>query len=158
MTIKKIIDGLYFTIGMMLFNPLTGESKTPEELNEDDRTTYDACMGAIELLKELEHADFIPIDWLMNYAQLPTEFAISKWRKPKREVKIRQAKSLDKPMMLDDALELLKAQEPVKPTVRYMEEYDGHGSDWYVCGACEMPIFPADKYCRHCGRAVKWND
>ena len=32
MTIKKIIDGLYFTIGMMLFNPLTGESKTSEEL------------------------------------------------------------------------------------------------------------------------------
>lgn len=52
--------------------------------------------------------------------------------------------------------ELLKAQEPVKPTVRYMEEYDGHGSNWYVCGACDIPIFPADKYCRNCGRAVKW--
>ena len=60
MTIKKIIDGLYFTIGMMLFNPLTGESKTPEELNEDDRTTYDACMGAIELLKAQEREiDFL---------------------------------------------------------------------------------------------------
>ena len=54
MTIKKIIDGLYFTVGMILFNPLTGEVKTPEELNEDDRTTYDACMGAIELLKAQE--------------------------------------------------------------------------------------------------------
>lgn len=54
MTIMKIIDGLYFTIGMILFNPLTGESKTPEQLNEDDRTTYDACMGAIALLKAQE--------------------------------------------------------------------------------------------------------
>ena len=54
MTIMKIIDGLYFTIGMILFNPLTGESKTPEQLNEDDRTTYDACMGAIDLLKAQE--------------------------------------------------------------------------------------------------------
>jgi hypothetical protein len=49
----KIIDGLYFTIGMILFNPLTGESKTPDQLNEDDRTTYDACMGAIASLKAL---------------------------------------------------------------------------------------------------------
>ena len=54
MTIKKIIDGLYFTVGMMLFNPATGEAKTPDELNEDDRYTYDACMGAIELLKAQE--------------------------------------------------------------------------------------------------------
>ena len=54
MTIKKIIDGLYFTVGMILFNPLTGGGKTPEELNEDDRTTYDACMGAIESLKAQE--------------------------------------------------------------------------------------------------------
>ena len=54
MTIRKIIDGLYFTIGMILFNPLTGESKTPDQLNEDDRTTYDACMGAITLLKVQE--------------------------------------------------------------------------------------------------------
>ena len=54
MNIKKIIDGLYFTVGMMLFNPATGVSKTPDELNEDDRYTYDACMGAIELMKEQE--------------------------------------------------------------------------------------------------------
>lgn len=54
MTTKKIIDGLYFTVGMILFNPATGESKTPDELNEDDRYTYDACMGAIELLKAQE--------------------------------------------------------------------------------------------------------
>ena len=51
MTTKKIIDGLYFTIGMILFNPMTGEGKIPEELNVDDRTTYDACMGAIEALR-----------------------------------------------------------------------------------------------------------
>ena len=67
---------------------------------------------AIELLKAQEPADSIPIDWLMNYAQLPTEFAISAWRKPKKEAEIKQAKSLDKSMSLDDALELLEAQTP----------------------------------------------
>ena len=54
MTVMKIIDGLYFTIGKILFNPLTGEGKTPDQLNEDDWTTYDACMGAIALLKAQE--------------------------------------------------------------------------------------------------------
>ena len=54
MTKQKIIDGLYFTVGMILFNPLTGENKKPDELNEDDKTTYDACLGAIELLKSQE--------------------------------------------------------------------------------------------------------
>jgi len=54
MTVKKTIDGLYYTIGMMLFNPLTGETKTPDSLNEDDKTTYDACKSAIELLKPQE--------------------------------------------------------------------------------------------------------
>ena len=54
MTVKKIVDGLYFTIEMMLFNPITGETKVPDELNEDDRTTYDACMGAISVLKAQE--------------------------------------------------------------------------------------------------------
>ena len=105
MTIMKIIDGLYFTIGMMLFNPLTGESKTPDQLNEDDRTTYDACMGAIALLR---------------------------------------------------------MQEPVEP---YM---DFDGDDIWRCGKCGTSLFhvtysQADnnmknyiKFCKHCGRVVKW--
>lgn len=66
MTIKKIIDGLYFTVGMMLFNPATGESKTPDELNEDDRYTYDACMGAIEKLKTFSMAGE-PISPIKHY-------------------------------------------------------------------------------------------
>lgn len=58
-----------------------------------------------------------------------------------------------------DALELLKAKEPVKPLVT------GNGHTfaeaetwWYECGNCNNPIDPNDQYCRHCGRAVKWDD
>lgn len=130
-----------------------------------DNCPYDgkACFTRLKtddlaLIKAQEHADFIPIDWLMKYAQLPTEFAISEWRKPDREAKIKQAKSLDKPMMLDDALELLKAQEAVEPDIAGNVEYDGHGSWWYVCGACRQPIDKGDKFCRWCGKAVKWGD
>lgn len=82
MTIMKIIDGLYFTIGMILFNPLTGESKTPDQLNGDDRTTYDACMGAIALLKSQEP------HWISVEDGLPQEhdtifakfYGTDKWR------------------------------------------------------------------------------
>lgn len=63
-----------------------------------------------------------------------------------------------------DALSLLKAQEPVTPYI----DYDGQ--DVWRCGSCGATLFhlshtQADeneqnfvKFCRHCGKAVKWND
>lgn len=39
-------------MNMIVFNPMTGETKDPETLNEADKTTYDACLGAIALLTE----------------------------------------------------------------------------------------------------------
>lgn len=50
--IKEIIYGLEFTKAMITFNPLTGEDIEPENLNEDNKITYDACVGAIALLKK----------------------------------------------------------------------------------------------------------
>lgn len=54
------------------------------------------------------------------------------------------------------ALALLKGQEPVPP----IKQYDGNpknwASCWYVCGNCERPIDCYDKFCRSCGRMVKW--
>ena len=49
--INKVIHGLEFTKAMITFNPSTGENIEPENLNEDNKTTYDACVGAIALLK-----------------------------------------------------------------------------------------------------------
>ena len=51
MSIEDVISGLQFTAGMVTFNPLNGETIDPKDLNEQDKLTYDACMGAIELLK-----------------------------------------------------------------------------------------------------------
>ena len=63
----------------------------------------------------------------------------------------------------DDALSLLKAQEPVKPYI----DYDGQ--DVWRCGSCGATLFhlshtQADeneqncvKFCRYCGKAVKWD-
>lgn len=64
--------------------------------------------------------------------------------------------------LMRDALEALKAQEPVAP---YMD-YDGR--DVWRCGNCGAAIFHLDhtqadedtknyvKFCWHCGKAVKW--
>lgn len=52
--LNEIIYGLEFTKAMITFNPSTGEDIEPENLNEDDKITYDACVGAISLLKEQE--------------------------------------------------------------------------------------------------------
>lgn len=56
-----------------------------------------------------------------------------------------------------DALALLKAQEPVKPT-RYQE---GRWFKTWRCGACGGTLVfrngeDKPKYCTDCGRAVKW--
>ena len=50
--INEVIYGLEFTKAMITFNPSTGEDIEPENLNEDDKITYDACVGAITLLKK----------------------------------------------------------------------------------------------------------
>lgn len=59
--------------------------------------------------------------------------------------------------IIENAIELLKEQEAVEPTVSGIEDHDGHGSWWYQCGKCKMPIDYGDKFCRRCGQAVKWD-
>ena len=47
---EKIINGLEFTKAMITFNPSTGEDIEPENLNEVNKITYDACVGAIAMI------------------------------------------------------------------------------------------------------------
>ena len=51
MTREEIISGLKFTVDMFLFDPSTGEYHTKPK-NDMDKTTVDACNGAIELLEQ----------------------------------------------------------------------------------------------------------
>ena len=59
-------------------------------------------------------------------------------------------------LMSMDALELLTEPEAIEPTVSSLEEHDEHGSWWYQCGKCKMPIDCGDRFCRHCGQEVQW--
>lgn len=57
----------------------------------------------------------------------------------------------------DDALNLLKEQEAVEPYVAGNgKSFETAETWWYECGNCNKPIDPNDKFCRHCGKAVKW--
>ena len=57
MTKEEIIGGLKFTVDMFLLDPSTGETYT-EPRNDMDKTTIDACKGAVELL---EQTRWIPV-------------------------------------------------------------------------------------------------
>lgn len=67
MTREQIIQGLQFTIDMFLFDPTTGEEYT-EPRNDMDKTTIDACKGAIELLKQQPCEDAISREAVLSMA------------------------------------------------------------------------------------------
>lgn len=51
-----------------------------------------------------------------------------------------------------DAIELLKEHEPVEPEPT---EFRVFGST-RKCSNCGKYLFPAGRFCPHCGRSVKW--
>lgn len=62
---------------------------------------------------------------------------------------------------IQDALALLKAQEPVEPKKvnRYID-FDGEGEAYipetYDCGTCGKELPWKANYCPECGKEVKW--
>ena len=57
MTREEVISGLEFTAEMFLFDPSTGEIYA-EPQNDMDKTTIDACRGAIEALEAESDTDY----------------------------------------------------------------------------------------------------
>jgi hypothetical protein len=68
MTREEIINGLQFTVDMFLLDPTTGETYT-EPRNDMDKTTIDACRGAIELLKQEPCEDAVSRQAVLDYAK-----------------------------------------------------------------------------------------
>lgn len=52
MTREEIINGLKMSMELTLFDPSTGEVMEPYQLNDINRTAYEAYKGAIELLEK----------------------------------------------------------------------------------------------------------
>lgn len=57
---------------------------------------------------------------------------------------------------LDKTIALLKAQEPVRPRIGITHNDDGSKSYFLHCPLDGTTLDEGDKYCRKCGRAVKW--
>ena len=70
MTRKEIIDGLKMTMGLITFDPSTGEDIDPDDLNDLNRTTYDACKCAVELLESQD------VTLHMNLPEVSVEEAV----------------------------------------------------------------------------------
>lgn len=56
-----------------------------------------------------------------------------------------------------DALEILKEKEAVEARKKNDGKPQPWTSWWYVCGDCGQEIEYHDRFCRWCGRTVKWN-
>lgn len=52
-----------------------------------------------------------------------------------------------------DAQELLKEQEPAQVIQR-----EAMHMLFWCCGSCGVAITEGDKFCRMCGKAVRWDD
>ena len=59
MTREEVINGLKMSMELTLFDPSTGEVMEPWQLNDINRTAYDAYKGAIEFL---EKQQWIPVE------------------------------------------------------------------------------------------------
>lgn len=44
---------------------------------------------------------------------------------------------------------------PVGPNVAPSTDY-GITTNLYTCGSCQSPIDPADRYCKRCGKPIRW--
>ena len=47
----------------------------------------------------------------------------------------------------------LKAWDPLAPEIE-----GGSVTWWWVCGECHGEVGSRDKYCRHCGREIAWDE
>lgn len=58
--------------------------------------------------------------------------------------------------IVEDAIALLKEQEPTTFKPHYIDKYSKHFICGVECGSCHKEISSTYHYCPYCGRAVKW--
>ena len=49
------------------------------------------------------------------------------------------------------------SSEPVEPIIGTTQVWGGEYMNYYQCGACRNPIDHHDKFCRTCGKELKWS-
>lgn len=114
------------------------ETYTPEEIEASDKR-----VAEIQRQIEAQHPDREKvIEGLQKCAAIHQGFICESCEYPGDECAV------------DDAIALLKKQEPVKPVP---DTSYGARPWWFVCGNCKLSVNEDQKYCPNCGRAVKWD-
>lgn len=70
----------------------------------------------------------------------------------------RRLEHADEVNALREAAGLLERMEPAEPEKLTVLDFGSFETTVYLCGACRMPIERGDKFCKHCGREVRWSD
>ena len=58
------------------------------------------------------------------------------------------------PAIIEEAISMLKEQEPVKVKTKCSTGM----TYWYTCGECDASVNKGDVYCRKCGRRLVWDE
>ena len=59
--------------------------------------------------------------------------------------------------MVKQILELLESKVPVEPCEHVINEDELSSiRRWYTCGQCKCQVFKYDRYCKNCGKEIKW--
>lgn len=159
MTRKEIIDGLKMTMDLIIFDPSTGEDIDPDDLNDLNRTTYDACKGAVELLEAQEKIQLSEEDATFD--------CISRQAAINGKISIQRTNGVE--IYSDEAVpvEYLKALPSAQPEPKSPLYYgDGYSEGKMVYDSAECPncgyIYDegdqvwGEPYCPHCGQALDW--
>ena len=185
MTREEIIQGLQFTIDMFLFDPSTGETFT-EPRNDMDKTTIDACKGAVELLKQEPCEDCVSRSEVLKLFathggrhlyeairdDLPTVKPTVKPSVKECEDCVSRSAALDacdqsiNIIEARDRIEELRSVQPERKTGRWIGIDDEPHEDYecsncgYVCSTFSANIEPHTefKFCPNCGARMEVQD
>ena len=142
MTKEEIINWLKFTVEMFYLTPSTGEKYT-EPRNDMDKTTINACKGAIELLEQEPCEDCIS-----RKAVKDTIFAECSGSK----LDIDFAKVL----LLQRAIKALPPVTPQEPKIGHWKRVtDKTGHLVWECDKCKWQQRFWTNFCPDCGAKMK---
>lgn len=154
MTREEIISGLKFTVEMFLFDPSTGEKYT-EPRNDMDKTTIDACRGAIELLEKEPCEDCISRQAVFDLMR-----SLTRWCVRSEDGKFNNVGLLyDDVMFGIDKLPSVIPQPKAGHWINDGLYAESHSHKAFHCSKCGHNVlgFKEDlsNYCPNCGCTMK---
>ena len=165
--IEKIIEGLEFTKEMITFDPSTGKDIEPENLNEANKTTYDACVGAIAMLKEQSRKQVLSFGdgYAEGYKTKDQELVRCKDCKHRSEKLYDHYGNKYDKRYVCQIHDLAKkpdwfcadGEPKAEPVKTVTPEFSGGGSVWWIqCSECGHVLHSIQTECPGCHNKINW--